>query len=837
MTVHFLPTKLARQNYLRSVDRPPELAPNFQLFLASPRPRMSDSIDPAPLAAIESVDTHPYATHHLGVDGDDTRSLPPNLRRIVDTLVELGDAVIVTTRDGTIVQWTSAAEALLGWHHDDTIGRSLIALLDPTPADVNAPLHLSLLGEKQWQGPAVVRQKDDHALTVHLSLTQLDAEAAGTHDATIVLRVRHWPDRSRSARRDPLDAELLRNALDQLDDIVFITESAPADSSAPRIIFANEAFERRTGFSRSEIIGLSPGILRGTESDTEAAARIDVALHDRVRIREELLCYSRAGEPLWLDFDIVPLTQHVGNCTQWIAVECSIPSPQGQEVALRAREERLRLAMNAVWDGLWDWHVPTGYCYYAPRWYAMLGYAEHALPPHIDTFLELLHPRDLPACEHALRDHFDGRTDTYALEVRLRTADNNWRYILTRGTVVERDNHGRPVRMVGTHTDIAERKQAELALRTSEDRFRTLAMASPLGIFLTDAAGNCTFVTPRMRDMWGAPTERLLGQGFLNAAHPDDKARVQAEWRKAVRDGEQLYLEYRVLRPDGEIRWVCERTAAHRDGESIAGFVGTVEDISAQKAAADDRRQLEAQMQHAQKLESLGILAGGIAHDFNNLLVGILGNVSIARDELPNGASADEVLGDIEASARRAAELTTQLLAYAGKGRFHVAQLDLAATVREMAPLIQSAISRRATLELEIDDTTPMIAADATQMRQVIMNLIANASESLDDRGGQITLRTGVTQLDDVALTRVVGADGIRPGEFVFLEVTDTGIGMSVDTLARLYDPFFTTKFTGRGLGLAATLGIVRGHRGALEVQSAPGSGTTFRVLFPATHD
>ncbi len=798
---------------------------------------MSDSSDPTRLATIHSVDAPSPTPVNLDVDGDDTSALPPTLRRIVDTLVELGDAVIVTTRDGTIIHWTSAAEALLGWHHDDTIGRSFIALLDPTPADVNAPLHLSLLGETQWQGPAVVRQNDDELLTVHLSLTQLDAEEAGTHDATIVLRVRHWPDRTRHAQRETLDADVLRNALNHVDDVIFITDGAPNEKGGIRVIFVNEAFERTTGYRRDEIVGRSPHVLRGPETDQEATARIDAALRDRVRIREEILCYSRTGEPLWLDFDIVPLAQNSATCTQWLAVERSVASRQGQEVALRAREERLRLALNAVWDGLWDWHVPTGYCYYAPRWYSMLGFAEHALPPHIDTFLELLHPQDLPACEQALRDHFDGHADTYSLEVRLRTADNNWRYVLTRGTVVERDNHGRPVRMVGTHTDIAQRKQAELALRTSEDRFRTLTMASPLGIFLTDAEGNCTFVTPRMRELWGVAAEKLLGRGFLSAAHPDDKARVQAEWRKAVLEGQQLSMEYRILRPDGEIRWICERTAAHRDGETVAGFVGTVEDISVQKAAADDRRRLEAQMQHAQKLESLGVLAGGIAHDFNNLLVGILGNVSIARDELPPGASTDEVLGDIETSARRAAELTAQLLAYAGKGRFHVAPMSLSDTVREMSPLLHSAIARRATLALEIDDHAPLIAADATQMRQVIMNLITNASEALDERIGHITLRTGVTQLDDAALTRFIGADGIRPGAFVFLEVADTGAGMPAETLARVYDPFFTTKFTGHGLGLAATLGIVRSHGGALEAHSVPGSGTTFRVLFPATRD
>ena len=828
-------TDHAVRNYLRHGATVRPLDRSAQHSFASSRPRMPDSTATPPRHMVaNSLGLAANAQHDSSRDGDDSSALPHSLRLIVDTLVALGDAVIVTTRDGTIIHWTSAAEALLGWRHVDTIGRSLIALLDPTPADVAAPLHLSLLGETQWQGPAVVRKPGDDTLTVHLSLTQLAPQDAGTNDPSIVLRVRAWPERARPTNPRTLDPDVFRRALEHVEDIVLISAGSQADPGSSRIVYVNEAFERTTGFRRDEVIGRSPVILRGPDTDRDASERIDAATRDRQRVREEILNYTKQGEPLWLDVDIIPIDGDTGSYMQWVAIERDVSSRKGQEVALRAREERLRLALSAVWDGLWDWHVPTGYCYYAPRWYSMLGFAEHTLPPHIDTFLDLLHPQDLPACEQALRDHFDGRTDKYAIEVRLRTAHNTWCWVLTRGTVVERDSHGRPVRMVGTHTDIAERKKAELALRTSEDRFRTLTMASPLGIFLTDANGDCTFVTPRMRDLWGAPIEKLLGRGFLDAAHPDDRTRVLAAWQTAVREGGELSIEYRVLRPEGDVRWICERTAAHHEGMVVTGFVGTVEDISAQKAAAEDRRRLESQMLHAQKLESLGVLAGGLAHDFNNLLVGILGNASVAREELPAGAPTAVLLGEIETAAHRAAELTTQLLAYAGKGRFNVLPLDVSEAVRETSSLLQSAISKRTTLTPLLDDHLPLISADATQVRQVIMNLLTNASDALNDQDGEITLRTGTMYADEVWLAGCLAADGVQPGEFVFVEVIDTGVGMSAETLARIFDPFFTTKFTGRGLGLAATLGIVRGHRGALDVKSVLGSGSTFRVVFPA---
>ncbi|MCC7055164.1 MAG: PAS domain S-box protein [Gemmatimonadaceae bacterium] len=756
------------------------------------------------------------------------------LRALVGTLESLGDAVIVTALDGEIAIWSAAATALLGWQEGDALGMSLVELLDPAPADVGVTRPPGFLDGAAWHGPATVAHRSRGKFVVHLSLAPVVLDTSVEPPVPgLLLRIRPWPDRARPQRGDALDAALLERALEHVNDLVLITTGSAHDAASARIVYVNQSFERVTGYSRDEVLGRAPSMLRGPDSDREASARIDDAVRDRTRIREELLHYTRQGEPLWLDIDVIPVQSPVGNYLQWVAVERDVTSQKGQEVALRAREERLRLAMNAVWDGLWDWHVPTGYCYYAPRWYAMLGFPEHALPPHIDTFLDLLHPQDLPRCEQALKDHFDGRTDTYALEVRLRTVDNQWRWVLTRGTVVERDQHDRPVRMVGTHTDIALRKQAELALRTSEDRFRTLTMASPLGIFLTDADGNCTFATPRMHDLWGAPADSLLGRGFLDAAHPDDRQRVAQAWQRAVREGGELSIEYRVVRPDGSTRWVCERTAAHKDGNNVTGFVGTVEDISAAKAAAEDRRRLETQMQHAQKLESLGVLAGGIAHDFNNLLVGILGNASLAREDLEPGTATEELLTDIETAARRAAELTMQLLAYAGKGRFNVQPLDLSKAVREMSTLLQSAISKRATLSLGLADDLPLIDADNTQVRQVIMNLLTNASDALQDQNGGIVLRTGMMHADAAYLAACLAADGVEPGAFVFVEVADTGVGMDADTLPRIFEPFYTTKFTGRGLGLAATLGIVRGHRGAVHVHSTPGDGTVFRVLFP----
>ena len=234
-----------------------------------------------------------------------------------------------------------------------------------------------------------------------------------------------------------------------------------------------------------------------------------------------------------------------------------------------------------------------------------------------------------------------------------------------------------------------------------------------------------------------------------------------------------------------------------------------------------------------QKLESLGVLAGGIAHDFNNLLVGMLGHAGLALLETPPESPLRDRIQQIETCAVRAADLTNQMLAYSGKGRFLVQPTNLTDVVREMANLLRTAISKSARLDLRLAARLASISGDATQLRQVVMNPITNASDAIGERSGVITIETGMMQATRADLASAYAA-AVDPGEYVYLEVRDTGCGMDTETQQRIFDPFFTTKFSGRGLGLAAVVGIVRGHTGAVTIQSAPRKGTTFRVLFPA---
>jgi two-component system cell cycle sensor histidine kinase/response regulator CckA len=263
------------------------------------------------------------------------------------------------------------------------------------------------------------------------------------------------------------------------------------------------------------------------------------------------------------------------------------------------------------------------------------------------------------------------------------------------------------------------------------------------------------------------------------------------------------------------------------------GVVGAALEVTERRKLADE--ELQARLQRAQKLELLGLLAGGIAHDFNNLLAGMLGHASLARMQLPPDHEAQPSLERVEACADRASDLTRQMLAYSGRGRFVVQPVDLSDAVQDMTGLMRVTQGKDVELDIQLDAALPPVEADVAQLRQLVMNLITNAADAIGDKPGRIRIRTSLLYCDPEFLERAYLREPLAVGTYVCLEVTDSGCGMDPSVVERMFDPFFTTKETGHGLGLAATLGIVRGHGGAIVVDSVPGQGTTIRVLLPPT--
>ncbi len=387
---------------------------------------------------------------------------------------------------------------------------------------------------------------------------------------------------------------------------------------------------------------------------------------------------------------------------------------------------------------------------------------------------------------------------------------------------------------------VAARRQAEELLTQSELRYRTVIDQTGQMIYDLDLATGTiqwfgTEATPSITGYSLAEFQSVNLSRWEEMIHPDDRATATSEYERALREKVSYHTEYRFQHKNGTYRNIEDHGVfVHGSHGHAVRLLGRMSDVTARRRAEEERERIDRKLLETQKLESLGILAGGIAHDFNNLLTGILGNAGLARLEAPRGWNGAAYLEQIEKASLRAADLCKQMLAYSGKGRFIVQRLSLNELLEDTAQLLQISISKKATLSLALDPNLPAVSADPTQLRQVVMNLVINASEALGDNNGQITLRTSEIAADAAYLSTTQVAADFIPGRYVCLEVSDTGSGMSRETVARIFDPFFTTKFTGRGLGLAAVLGIVRGHRGAIKVYSEPGRGTTFRVLLPA---
>ena len=577
---------------------------------------------------------------------------------------------------------------------------------------------------------------------------------------------------------------------------------------------------------------------------------------------------SRDGtERIWLYRNI--LYQEPGKPPRVLGHAQDITERVRAEAALKESERRFRTLADTAPVFIWM-SDRDGRCVFVNK--PWLDFSGRTLEQDLGLgWAESLHPedRDRGLAEQA---RAVANREYFRTEYRMRRADGQYRWMLDTGTP-RYDSEGRFDGYLGSCLDVTdarqdrealrmardelalrvaertaelsetnkalrleieERKRVEEALRESEQHYQVLADLSPVGIFRTDDRGRCLYVNDRTCEIAGMTAEEVRQGRWDLTFHPEDKDRVADEWRKVLRGEKPSNMEQRFLHRDGATVWALVHFAAERgpSGE-ITGCIGTVADITDRKRAEEANRKLEAQVQHAQRLQSLGILAGGLAHDFNNLLTVILGNARMAVMELPAESPAVDNLAEIETASSRAAELTSQMLAYSGKGQFTLQAVNLSRLTEEIANLLQTVIPKKTVIQYDLPPALPTIEADPAQVRQIVMNLITNAAEAIGERSGVIKVGTGIVDADRAYLSASYFDDHLPAGRYVYLEVSDTGCGMDPETQAKIFDPFFTTKFTGRGLGLAAVLGIVRAHHGALKVTSQPGLGSTFRLLFP----
>ncbi len=503
------------------------------------------------------------------------------------------------------------------------------------------------------------------------------------------------------------------------------------------------------------------------------------------------------------------------------------------ETKLATSQAQLDRVIAGAQLGLWDWNVATGQVDTNERLAAMLGYGREEIEPLHERWPALIHPADNPQAQTALTDHLEGRTGIYEAEFRLRARDGHWRWIHSRGSVVLRDSSQQPLRVSGTHLDITDRKRAEAEVA----RLLKIIEATPDFILTADAEGRVIYANAALLAIWGQPEPGAPWAGrLLREIFPGEAGRqlseealplalAQGAWR-----GEVTLADRR-----GRTIPTSQVVIAHRDEESDAfTFSFIMRDISEQKRAEAERIEHEREMLQLQKTESLGVLAGGIAHDFNNLLTAVVGNANLARFELPPGMVVQSYLGNIEQAATRASALCHQMLTYAGRSPVAFAEVDLNQLVEETLQLFEPGLSKKIAVRYDPGQPLTLILASNTQVQQVVMNLALNAAEAIGDGEGRLVVRTRSRHFETAELAGLFRGQSLPAGNYVFLEVEDTGCGMTPEVRARIFEPFFTTKFTGQGLGLAAVSGVVRSHRGAMTVRSSPGAGSLFRIAFPA---
>jgi len=494
----------------------------------------------------------------------------------------------------------------------------------------------------------------------------------------------------------------------------------------------------------------------------------------------------------------------------------------GHDVATSYEHLRTMLAAAGLWT--WESDLVADTTTYQEGFWESYG---HPSPGEIETFelLRYMHRGDQSGVTRAWRAHMLGETEQYEAEWRLRTAGGEWRWIRSRGRVTERGPDGEPRYAIGAYMDVTEFKRAEQALRGSEAELSAIfASASDAHILFDQSRCVVRFneAAARMASDF-LKFELVEGEPFLPGFDPK---------RYPILDDLQMGLagkEFQVERSiEGEngTRWIeLSFAPVSASARTVDGVAMTVREVT-------DRKRLEATRLQTMRLESMGLMAGGIAHDFNNLLAAIVGNIDVASFTATD-PDARAGLSEARDAARRAAELVQQLLTFAGKHKPEVQPVDLSALTGEIVRYARKIPGASVRIEEELARGLPAVEADATQMRQLVMNLVVNAMQAAEGVGSRVCVRTGST-----GDPRYLAPNTLIPeraaGRYVYLQVVDDGPGMDRDTVDRIFDPFFTTKSDGHGLGLASVLGTVRSHGGTVAVESEPGAGATFSVFLPA---
>lgn len=599
-------------------------------------------------------------------------------------------------------------------------------------------------------------------------------------------------------------------------------------------VAANAAFCELTGYTEEELRRLGPRDLTHPEDWPADAPSVDALLRgDRAQYTAEKRYVRKDGRIVVVEVHGTLIRDSDGQPRHVTAVVHDVTARHEAQAALRRSEELFRTLTDLVPEIVWIAGPDGEVEFYNRRWEEFSGVPRESGAGW--GWHPVVHPDDQALTEAAWRRAVQTGVP-YEIEHRVRRANGSWCWLLSRALPL-RDEQGRIVKWFGTAADIDRQKRAEAALRESHRQLEEAQQIARVGSWRYDPATGSVERSAEVLRIMGVPGAPGTLSDLLSRVAPADAEAVASAIQRAVTSGEPLAIRHRLVRPDGAVR-IVDRRARCVDTDEGPRLVGTVQDVTDAVRAEEERRALEAQVQRAQRVESMTVLAGGVAHDFNNLLVAVLGHADLALWDLPRDSPARGSLEEIRKAGERARELARKMLAFSGRGRFIVAPADLSRVVRSREKELRGLLPPDATLELALADDLPPVPIDASQLHQLLSELVTNASEALEPGQRRVTIRTALLDAPPPELARGPDADVLPPGaRVVALEVADTGSGMPPELCARAFDPFVSTKFAGRGLGLSAVLGIARGHGGAVTLDSGAGRGTRARVLFPVPQD
>jgi PAS domain S-box-containing protein len=718
------------------------------------------------------------------------------------------------------------ADRLLGVDHGTFIGKTIEEAFPPLQAtEVPGRYRQAARHGQAWHTEQIAYDHDGIA-------GAFEVHAFRISPGNIAVMFSDITDRKRAETQLQQSEENLARTLQSIGDGVISTDMEG------KIVRMNPVAEKLCGWSESEAKGRLLGeVFRIINARTREPAEDPVqkvfATGQVVGLANHTLLLSKHGGEFQIADSAAPIKDRDGNITGAVLVFRDVTQEYAQAERLRISEDRLDQAMAVKNEGMWDWNLVTNETYFDDRYYTMAGYAPNAFPANFNDWAEHVHPEDLGTVTSAIEGYLAGKTDAFDVEFRFRHNNGSWMWIQGRGKVVERTSDGAPLRIIGTHADITERRRAEEALLESEEMQRKVLQAVPDLIIRTDLEGLITFVNEMaFPGLENVPETSILGRNVFSIIAEHDRSRAMdnalARIEKSI--GAQEYQ----LNIDGGIVIDAEvNGAVIRDRESKAvGMVYVIRDITERKQAARDQAKLQAQFIQAQKMESVGILAGGVAHDFNNLLHVMRGNIDLLARNLSNDPQSASRVETVNRSLNRAAMLVRQLLLFSRKAEYAQVRVDVNQEVRETCRMLERTIPKMITLELYLDPETWAIYGDPVQVEQVLINLANNSVDAMPG-DGRLLIETRNINLDADFVRRHPGANA---GPHVLLTVTDTGRGMDDAIRRHVFDPFFTTKQVGKGtgLGLASVYGIVKAHGGYIHCYSEPGSGTTFQVHLPA---